>query len=136
MFFFCTEKRHMLIRTSGIFYYMITYSYVTQVGCFVTPTKIEKQVPAVEKDSFWLCQTYKTSEWVCFFIFCFLFQNNLSRAHPEPTWLAQWLSHQIVNKTCNFILSGNCCYAKSCPSIPYFNFPLCTPIAHLDYHIM
>lgn len=131
MFFFCTEKRHMLIKTSGIFYYTITYSYVTEVGCFVTPTKIEKQVPA-----FGFAKRTKHQNGFWFFIFCLLFQNSLSRAHPESTWLAQWLSHQIVNTICSFMLSGNCCYAKCCPWIPYFNFPLCIPIAHLDYHIM
>lgn len=39
---------------------------MTQVGGFVTPTKIEKQVPPVEKDRHWLCQMYKTTECILF----------------------------------------------------------------------
>lgn len=42
------------------------YSYVTQVGSFVTPTKVEKQVPVLEKDSQCLCQMYKTTECILF----------------------------------------------------------------------
>jgi len=56
----------MLIRASGIFYYTVISSYVTQVGRFVTPTKTEKQAPAVEKYSHWLCQMYKTMQCILF----------------------------------------------------------------------
>lgn len=37
----------MLIRALEVFCYTMISSYVTQVGRFVTPTKIEKPVPAL-----------------------------------------------------------------------------------------